>query len=613
MWDPRKTLKKGFETLSDTAQDGLHVVSGAAGDAFQSGLAFANHMKEAGEQGGELLFENGKDIIEEGVRFAREQGEAGFDKMVDIGKDAANFGEGIIDGVEEIGDDALEGAKDLAKEGYEAAKEFVEEQLADRLKTLADTLADHSLPVLNWFEDLKEIFDEAVDLGKAIADGDGKKTILQLLKLLKELSAFDAIINKIEDEDIGSIVIYGSVEGGAVVSVNAAIGIVIDIGIFIHMIKNADNLYNKILNTPDAKLIEDYNGAIFAFVAVAGLGLGVEGGVSANLLLGYHVNKPEGVPGVAIDVGASFECEAGASIAVAFDPVSYFPPSLVQIVVGVGVGGEAGVGLGVSYCFNIATMYSDFKIYAGPEQPPTYPTAKAAKEEKDPDVYWNKYSWEELGSYNQSLWSNLGWNDRNWDGPRSQYPRTFVTEWNNLNSSEKQAVKDLGYDQESWDNDPPRGYLARSSGAPDTYWYEFNWDDIATTEQDLWKTLGWSATNWDTNSPKPTSFYKKWTHLSNAEKLAANFLGYESSSWDSTVEDIVVTSAIYGLNGQTIDVKDRIQAYINNGSTKIHVRNNIMGHDPYHGIKKRLDISYKIGDGSTITKSVEERDYLNIL
>ncbi len=44
MWNPIKTLKKGYDTLSDSAQEGVKYVGTAADTSFEAGLALANHI-----------------------------------------------------------------------------------------------------------------------------------------------------------------------------------------------------------------------------------------------------------------------------------------------------------------------------------------------------------------------------------------------------------------------------------------------------------------------------------------------------------------------------------------------------------------------------------------
>ncbi len=426
-------------------------------------------------------------------------------------------------------DEALE----LAEKGYNAGKDFLEDQLTDILKDAADELAEYNLPVLNWLQEITQIGDKGKALGEAIVDGDPERTLKALLELMVELSSFEAIIEKIKNRDIGSIVIYASAEVSGVISVSGGVGIAVPVDIYIHLIRNANRLYDNFSVEEVRKVFEEYNGSLFAFVGVAGVSGGAELGASANIMVGYHINKPEGIPGLAIDVSVSFHAEYGATMAVGFDPVSFFPPSLVQIIIGVGVGLDKGAGIGVSYCFNIAAVYSDLKVYAGPHALPVYPSAAEAKKEVDADVYWNKYSWEELHTHNQNLWGKLGWNSNNWDGPASNYPSTFTTPWNSLSSDQREAAKDLGYNERSWDFDATRGHDAQASGTPDGNWQKYYWADIAATEQNYWKKLGWSGDNWDNNSPQPSSVNKQWPELTQNEKLAANYLGYSSSTWSA--------------------------------------------------------------------------------
>ena len=82
-----------------------------------------------------------------------------------------------------------------------------------------------------------------------------------------------------------------------------------------------------------------------------------------------------------------------------------------------------------------------------------YPTGPAAKQSRNPNKYWNSFSWGELGADAQNLWGMLGWNSGNWDGPESNYPASYQTEWQRLTAGERDTATKLGYDQATWDED----------------------------------------------------------------------------------------------------------------------------------------------------------------
>ena len=69
-------------------------------------------------------------------------------------------------------------------------------------------------------------------------------------------------------------------------------------------------------------------------------------------------------------------------------------------------------------------------------------------------------------------------------------------------------------------------------GMPD--WDNMDWTDLSPSQQSEWGTLGWDRQSWDANTP-PASASKSWEELSDAERNAAQALGFTEATWVDTI------------------------------------------------------------------------------
>jgi hypothetical protein len=75
--------------------------------------------------------------------------------------------------------------------------------------------------------------------------------------------------------------------------------------------------------------------------------------------------------------------------------------------------------------------------------------------------------------------------------------------------------------------------------------------------------------------------------------------------------DLRILQAVYGAAGRQMNVTNRIQSMVNNGSVNVAVNNGTMGGDPAPGIAKQLFVSYSYR-GQQQSTSVAENDNLTI-
>ncbi len=72
-----------------------------------------------------------------------------------------------------------------------------------------------------------------------------------------------------------------------------------------------------------------------------------------------------------------------------------------------------------------------------------------------------------------------------------------------------------------------------------------------------------------------------------------------------------INKAIYGKNGQGVDVTNHLRSQIQNNSLDVKVNNKNMGADPNVGADKNLKVEYTY-QGHTSTRMVKEGDRLKL-
>ena len=70
-------------------------------------------------------------------------------------------------------------------------------------------------------------------------------------------------------------------------------------------------------------------------------------------------------------------------------------------------------------------------------------------------------------------------------------------------------------------------------GYPGDTWDALNWDTFSKEEKEAWGILGWNRASWEEETSAPPSDGKYWAHLTAAERLAAQALGYVQASWNA--------------------------------------------------------------------------------
>ncbi len=79
------------------------------------------------------------------------------------------------------------------------------------------------------------------------------------------------------------------------------------------------------------------------------------------------------------------------------------------------------------------------------------PKADIRKPTKDVEKFWSELSWEELTPDERSLWTVLGWSEKNWSSDDPNDPASNSKDWKNLSKEEQAAASALGYNEQEWD------------------------------------------------------------------------------------------------------------------------------------------------------------------
>jgi len=139
--------------------------------------------------------------------------------------------------------------------------------------------------------------------------------------------------------------------------------------------------------------------------------------------------------------------------------------------------------------------------------------------------------WEDLTEEQQQLWDVLGWTAENWatgDGVESEN-----LSWSEMNAEQREAAEELGFVQDSWDE----------------------WDDLPAEKQKLWGVLGWTVENWSNNTygEGVESENVSWNGLSQAQREAAEELGFVQDTWDEWDDLSADKQKLWGVLGWTAE------------------------------------------------------------
>ncbi len=124
-----------------------------------------------------------------------------------------------------------------------------------------------------------------------------------------------------------------------------AFGLAVDIDYFEHVIKLANNESS------------DFDGVIASIFEAGGLKWGVNAGGSLSFSVGYHVNNPDSVDGVGLDVGFSGVTEYGGGLGFGFD-LSDTQLPIVTGSINLSVGAEVEASIGPSFSVVLGQLCS---------------------------------------------------------------------------------------------------------------------------------------------------------------------------------------------------------------------------------------------------------------
>jgi hypothetical protein len=129
--------------------------------------------------------------------------------------------------------------------------------------------------------------------------------------------------------------------------------------------------------------------------------------------------------------------------------------------------------------------------------------------------------------YTQNIWMNDG------DNP------TEEKKWNELSREEQAAANVLGYNEEIWEHITSTSD-DDSEDEDDSYYeetfFDVGWDELPSDATLAAQTLGFTSSTWDDAEANPV-MEKEWNELSDEEQRAAILLGFDENLWEAIEED----------------------------------------------------------------------------
>ncbi len=238
-----------------------------------------------------------------------------------------------------------EQAKQFAKDVKEKTEQLLEKGKEETFKIAANKIVQDEAnrlieTVIASVPSIKEeCFTPETMLSKLTSNIEDPSRVEEVVKSVTELlvgcSPLAGVIDEARKQNYGSLLIMAATEGGYGVSAGNLVGVAISL-------------------SPDT--IGRW-GSVFV---AGGVGLGTVG-ASADIILGFNRNTPDGVGGGAVDVALEVKGKLGAGIIVSFDP--QLPPNASQLSVVLGAGLKVRVSVGAGFAYVIR----DFKFLIDPK------------------------------------------------------------------------------------------------------------------------------------------------------------------------------------------------------------------------------------------------------
>jgi hypothetical protein len=139
--------------------------------------------------------------------------------------------------------------------------------------------------------------------------------------------------------------------------------------------------------------------------------------------------------------------------------------------------------------------------------------------------YYNTFLWVGLRENVRQAAATLGYNETSWDNDLPVESTKLF--WSQLTESQKDAAGVLYFDKESWNL---AVFPTVSCESTETW----SWKDIPKELRWAVRALGFTHATWnsDDHSVWPPTAFLLWDELTESERDAAGYLGYDSSSWD---------------------------------------------------------------------------------
>ena len=143
-----------------------------------------------------------------------------------------------------------------------------------------------------------------------------------------------------------------------------------------------------------------------------------------------------------------------------------------------------------------------------------------------PSGYYNSFAWGDLPVDVQDAAVILGYNQSSWN--HDDEVSTSFMFWSQLTATQQAAASLMMYSKTSWNLEVFPLVTCELSES-------WMWADIPDELKWAAKALGFNYVTWDTSDVAlwPASASSSWAALTESERDAAGYLGYDAYAWNS--------------------------------------------------------------------------------
>lgn len=199
-------------------------------------------------------------------------------------------------------------------------------------------------------------------LAKGVTSNNGPMINYYLNKVFMDIGSglLGSIVEDFNNKGMGSLLVMFTVSGGTgAFGAETTTGLAIDIDYvahFINSIGSASSFEEFMSNANYVNAVQGFSGPVASLFFAGGLDLGVTGGASMDVTIGYHTANPDGVDGLGLDVGLSVASpKGGLGVSFGLDASNSNLP-VVTGAISLSGGARVEVAIGPSYAVIIGQL-----------------------------------------------------------------------------------------------------------------------------------------------------------------------------------------------------------------------------------------------------------------